>query len=1049
MTVRNNVKKQIKITKQQSEIISGRDNVKRVIACAGSGKTFVLTSSIAEILKEKLCLPEEVLAITFSRNAAENMRIKLKERLKNKIDFNEINIFTFNSFGNHIISENSFLLGLGKDYNLINIPKSWQIIYEVVRKTDFKTVKTGKDRRIFIDNILKYIWDLKNNLITPVQLREYINSSENLLAGFKSLALKNEEEVIADYQADLCNVYEQYEQIKNENNLVDYHDHVFLPYRLFIEKPPVREHYSKKYKYIFIDEFQDTDVAQGRLIAMLYQPGVNRMMIVGDDDQGIYSFRGACIENILNFHEWDEFTDESVKDYLLTTNFRSGENIINVIDKIIRANQGRFAKVLYSEFRGKESEVTLFTADSLEEEAESISKKIIELKAQGIRDKDIAILSRTKRFSRITASLKKYNIRYELISSTGFYYEPEILFIISWLMVINNSDNVMHIINILQSAGFNISDRDIFFLRNYDNAGSCFMSDRQAAAKNLIVQIMGCSTNPYLSEEAKNRLFLFLDELRFYKSRSALLKLGELISLIYEHSGLADEFRSGFDRSLKTRIKNVETLVRLGSDFDTQYVSNSLKSFIDYLKDAAKTDDEDPENTGYGNTDSVKVMTIHASKGLEFEAVFLPMLWSSNFTVRQSGKKFRVPSLLRKDRALYAKKPEFKSKEKFNDELKRQYLEEERRIFYVGCSRAKKFLYLSYSNYEENLYKNTKERKRKEPVIFLEEVLKSAEVKNMLAGDIKTEKEKENKKLQLSNSLIKKSEKLLVENIESLDIHALKKDIRLADYIAAFEKMKSGLIDTRAGKHFSEKKFFSLTEVLEYIKCPKKYKWKYVYNLSEPSSKSLQLGEKIHKYIELLTLQKFGSRVKDNYASAAIKPHALQADKMVKIMTDDEDSLIVNCVDNYTNSELYNNNDIEKMIIEQLYYWSISGFILNCKIDRLDFLYNGNFRVIDYKSSDEQSASENKYYIEQLKAYTSGTSSMYNTDCSKIQCCLFFLKNGAVNSYKFSRNEIDEFNNQIISAINKINAGDFNTDKERDSKECRYCSCAGLCNEFN
>ena len=150
------------------------------------------------------------------------------------------------------------------------------------------------------------------------------------------------------------------------------------------------------------------------------------MMIVGDDDQGIYSFRGACIENILSFHEWDEFTDESVKDYLLTTNFRSGENIINVIDKIIRANQGRFAKVLYSEFRGKESEVTLFTADSLEEEAESISKKIIELKAQGIRDKDIAILSRTKRFSRITASLKKYNIRYELISSTGFYYEPEI-----------------------------------------------------------------------------------------------------------------------------------------------------------------------------------------------------------------------------------------------------------------------------------------------------------------------------------------------------------------------------------------------------------------------------------------------------------------------------------------------------------------------------------------------------------------------------------------------------------------------------------------------
>ncbi|MCL5069359.1 MAG: UvrD-helicase domain-containing protein, partial [Actinobacteria bacterium] len=148
-----------KITEQQLEILKSKSGIKRVIACAGSGKTFVLTKSIIETLREGLCRPDEVLAITFTRNAAENMRQRIKDNLKKKIDFENIDIFTFNSFGNSIISENSLKLSLGKNYKLINISKSWQLIFNIIGSSKFEKIKIGKNLGKFIDDVLKFVWD--------------------------------------------------------------------------------------------------------------------------------------------------------------------------------------------------------------------------------------------------------------------------------------------------------------------------------------------------------------------------------------------------------------------------------------------------------------------------------------------------------------------------------------------------------------------------------------------------------------------------------------------------------------------------------------------------------------------------------------------------------------------------------------------------------------------------------------------------------------------------------------------------------------------------
>ncbi len=360
---------------------------------------------------------------------------------------------------------------------------------------------------------------------------------------------------------------------------------------------------------------------------------------------------GACVENILNFHNWDVFRSYETKDYYLTTNFRSGANIINAVSSVIGENKDRFTKNLMPEYDGKYSEVLFFAKNTLREEAAEIVKNIKCLINSGMKLKDIAILARRKRFKEITYELQKNNLRYEVVGSKGFFYEPEILFIISWLMAVQDASDEIYILYLLQSQKYKISDRDIFFLKQAKNIKSNFSSN------SIMDYVLNWPQNPYLSELSKKRLKEFTEEFSFYLNQSQFLKLGELVNLIFEHSGLANELKSCFDRTAKVQIKNVEILIKIAADFEENQIGNNLDSFIIYLKDVAKTDDEDPESFEFTNSNSIKIMSIHAAKGLEFEAVFLPMLWKNDYFVQgSSGSKFKIPAYLRMDRAIYSAK---------------------------------------------------------------------------------------------------------------------------------------------------------------------------------------------------------------------------------------------------------------------------------------------------------------------------------------------------------------------------------------------------------
>ncbi|HEX7560834.1 MAG TPA: ATP-dependent helicase, partial [Candidatus Humimicrobiaceae bacterium] len=909
--------KNTKITTEQKLILGSNADVRRVIACAGSGKTFVLTQNIVNILQEGLCRPEEILAITFTRNAAENMRRRIKESLNKKIDFSAINIYTFNSFGNLIISENSFLLGLGKDYRLINTSKSWQLIYEIVKKSNLGSIQVGKDTGKFTEDVLRYIHNLKSSLISPSELKKYYFEREKIFSAFSSSALLKEELEILEYQPDLCGIYENYENKKHENNLVDYYDHIFLPYLLLKDNDEIKEKYRNRFRYMFIDEFQDTDIAQGYFISMLYKPDYNSIMIVGDDDQGIYSFRGACIENILDFHIWDAFSGHAVKDYFLTTNFRSGKSIIEALNNLISFNEDRFEKDLKPEYENKKSEVLFSVFDFCADEADQIANNILKLKVAGLKLKDIAILARKKRFKYIVEALERHGIKYEVISSKGFYYEPEVLYIISWLMVISDITDELHLVYLLQSQKYRISDRDIFFMKNFDAENLKVPDGAGNFQVSLFDGITGCGNNPYLKKETKSRLKEFIAEMNHYIFQSFSMKLNELVSIIYEYSGLSCELKSGFNKTVKRKIKNIELLIKISSDFESESIENNLEGFIVYLKDIARSQEEDPDSVQFKQSDAVKIMSIHASKGLEFEAVFLPMLWKNDYAARSDSGKFKIPASLRKDRKLYSQKHSFKSREKFEAEIKKLNMEEERRIFYVACSRAKKLLFLSFSE-QESEFKNRQEselnnsqpdKKSKIALPFLTDILiksgsddkvrilneKAGEfIKKLLPGIDKTDSGdigkvgycgidiegyggigKENggyinktgygniytgdfsqiildstaedaaagnfnvginspEKLQTSENILREVSAENVEKMLAREVNALKPlSYSSSESIIKYSKMVGTLkYPSKALEQYENapvKKNFSMTELLVYLDCPRKYKWKYIY----------------------------------------------------------------------------------------------------------------------------------------------------------------------------------------------------------------------------
>ena len=587
-----------------------------VIAGAGSGKTRVLTNRIAYLIAEKNVLESNILAITFTNKAAKEMKERIYSLVGETSKYIWIN--TFHSMCVRILRQHIDLLGYNKNFTILDTSEQKTIIKNIVKELNLSEDSYQPN------NILKIISNSKNSMVSVSEMKAQARF------GF----MKN-----------VAEIYENYQKYLKKNSVLDFDDLMLKTIVLFEKHPEVLAIYQNKFEYIHVDEYQDTNVIQYKLIKMLSEVHKN-ICVVGDDDQSIYSWRGACSDNIINF----EKDYEDVEVIFLDQNYRSNSTILDAANAVIKNNTDRKDKALWSENKGGDK-ITVYSAANDKDETDDIAKKILDLKAQGIDYKDIAILYRANYLSRsMENSCMAFGIPYKLIGSLKFLQRQEIRDLLAYMNVIVNRNDEFSLRRIINVPKRGIGASSMAKIDNYAEQYGLSLFE---ALKNI--DMIG------VSKKIITNIHLLTQLIEKY-SQTEQYSIEDLIVGIYKDSGYESMLKESADAYAESRIENISELVSSAKQF-----SSMNDNLIDFISEMSLTSDADDEN----EDDSVVLSTVHAAKGLEYRVVFIMGLEENLF-------------------------PSIRDAESSEDE--RNKMEEERRLAYVAITRAKEKLFMSYAN---------------------------------------------------------------------------------------------------------------------------------------------------------------------------------------------------------------------------------------------------------------------------------------------------------------------------------------------------------------
>lgn len=587
-----------KLNNEQKKAATFKDGLCLVIAGAGSGKTKVLTTRIANLIENGV-KPYNILAITFTNKAAGEMR----ERVNNIINAHDAFIGTFHSFGLKIIRENSALFNLTSAFTLIDTEDQTSIIKKIMKDINIT------DKMISPAFIKSKISFIKNNMLSDSEIANFL-ISEN-----EKIAVK---------------IYYEYEKILKRNNTLDFDDLLKKPVELFNSNKEVLEKYQDKFKYILIDEYQDTNEVQYKLVKLLSKKYLN-LFVVGDPSQSIYAFRGANYQNILNFEK--DFKGCTV--IKLPQNYRSTQTILDAANEVISHNKQRKDLDLFSDLgQGVKIKYIRTFNDSMENKR--VVDEIQKLYEEGYNRKDMAIFYRTNAQSRsIEDALVKANIPYKVFGSFYFYKRKEIKDLLAYLKLIANPSDDVSLERVINEPKRKIGDKTIENLREKARSLNISMFEAIDSGKEL---------------EFKN---LILNLIEISKDTS----ITGLIDKTLELSKMKETYEN--DKSLESDIR-LENLMEFRSVSETYEKETGNVNLSDFLMEVSLVSDAAEYSA---DADAVTLMTVHSAKGLEFKVVFIIGLEENIMPI---------------------------SKALYDDEE----LEEERRLMYVAITRAKEKLYL-------------------------------------------------------------------------------------------------------------------------------------------------------------------------------------------------------------------------------------------------------------------------------------------------------------------------------------------------------------------
>jgi DNA helicase-2/ATP-dependent DNA helicase PcrA len=939
---------------EQIKAIEHKTGPLLIIAGAGTGKTTVITERIKFLIESKLAEPQEILALTFTEKAAKEMEDRVDQALP--YGYTQMWISTFHSFCDRVIRREALHIGLNPNYKLMTEAESVQLIRDNLFKFELNYFRPLGNPNKFIDGMLQHFSRLQDEDVNPDDYLKWANK-------------KGE-----DQHRELAGIYKAYSVLKAKEGLMDFGDLIIQTLNLFRSRPNILAQYQKQFKYILVDEFQDTNYAQNELVKLLAGKTQN-VTVCGDDDQSVYRFRGAAVSNIIQFRK--SFPKTAV--VVLTKNYRSTQEILDRSYDLIQHNNPdrlevveKVDKKLVSQVAKDGDPIEFMHVDRVENEASSVADKIDQLiKENKYEYKDFAILVRANNHSEpFGRALQCKGIPYQFLGPGRLFKQAEIIDLISYLKVLYNFEDSVAFYRLLSIDHFGVSGRHLAELGNY-------------ARKNNVSLFV--AAEKIGDEKVKVITDLVNKHLELVKKDSA----GQILYYFLQDSGLIQTFINPDSPDAEKRANNISKLFDKLKSYEVDHEDARIPAVVDWLELSAELG-ESPlaADSDWTEVNAVNILTVHSAKGLEFPVVFLVNLVAQRFPSMERHEQIPIPEELIKE---ILPKGDF-------------HLEEERRLFYVGMTRAKEKLFLTAADY----YGEGKREKKLSP--FIGEAL----------GDV-------------------------IEKNLSKDITA--QQTSFLDYSLPKSPVSSFQSPVKVN-------YLSYSQIDTFKVCPLHYKLKYVLKIPTAPSAALSFGTTMHAVMrdfyrklgegEKPTEKMLLELLKNNWVGEGFKDKTHEQkyyEKGTKYLTE------------YLKNSF--NKSVTPILTEESFTVPLSSDLkIGGRIDRVDQLSGGRIELIDYKTSEktptQKEMDKDKDISRQLAFYALAATTIPTAPFGKksedIVLSFYFFENQTKISTVRTTSDLIKAKEEILAIRDEIEKSDF---KCSGSFLCKNCEYKFLCNVEN
>ncbi len=975
------LKDTITLNAKQKEAVEYNDGPLLIIAGAGTGKTSVIVEKIRHLVNKKLAAPSEILALTFTEKAAGEMEERVDRALP--YGYFQTEIHTFHAFADQLLRHNISHIGLSANYRLMTEAETVIFLRENLFLFNLKYFRPLGNPNKFISAFIQHFSRLRDEDAAPDDYLSLAKRKQKI----KSLTTEEKQKIL-----ELANAYKTYQSLKVKADVFDFADLIFYTNKLLKARPHILRDLQKKYKYILVDEFQDTNIAQYALLKLLCPPAsTTHLTVVGDDSQAIYKFRGASVSNIITFMR----DYKSARSITLTTNYRSVQPILDHAYRLIRHNDpdtleaqlgiSKNLNYFKKEKLQDAQPVQFFLGENAGSEADYVARQILDLKKVGYSWSDMALLVRANNHADIfKGTFARHGIPYQFWGPGALYKQPEVKDLIAYLTFLSEIDDSVSLYRVLTMDILGLSAVDVAALLSFARSTNLtlFQAMKIAVAENdkeLEAEEYKSykSHLPQVTKKSINSLRKIYIMITHHLDNMRRATAGQILYYFLDATGYLKRLATYKTETEEKVALNVSAFFNRLKNYENEHEDSTVGAIVDYLKMSMELGESPRVGTDdIATYDAVHILTVHGAKGLEFPIVFLPHLVADRFPTRRRNDVLPIPEELIKETLPTGD----------------YHILEERRLFYVGVTRAKRKLYLTAAEF----YGEGIRRKKLSP--FVEETLGSVNMARYLS--IKHESEAQ---------------------------------IPLFEY----KEKESPII-----KKHTLQSVFSYTQIETFDNCPLQYKYRYILRIPVAPKGQASFGITIHAalekfYKEYVINKKLGiKRLIEIYREEWIPLGYASATHQNRMKKEGEKMLrkFFATYHDPKNSPLDMERDFKIKISSDI---TVVG-----KIDRVD-RHGEMLEIIDYKTGKTPDLKKLEKSL-QLSLYLLAASGpqMYETPIDKITLTFYYLQEGTKFSMKKKESDLETVRTKITETVGKIRSGAY---PARVGPQCNFCSFRMIC----